>query len=132
MREILDTRFLLEHFVSSDAAVLEKTRMKLRELRRAGKGVIPTVVLAEFLDQVCERAGRKEAEEKVESLLVSGLSTYPLTPQIAIVAGGLRCTHRGVPMADCIIAATAIHLNGKVVSDDPHFKQIRQVKCAWI
>ncbi len=132
MREVLDTRFLIEHFFSDDPETVEKARGRLRNLRRTGSGVIPTIALAEFFCRVCERAGRKRAEQCAESLLASGLSVFPLTPRTATLAGGLRCKLRDVPMADCIIAATAIQVRGKVVSDDPHFKRFRQVKVEWI
>jgi len=132
VREILDTRFLIEYFASADTAVIERAREKLRNLRRTGSGIIPAMALAEFFCHVCQRAGRKRAEQATESLVSSGLFIFPLSPQIAVLAGSLRCEHRDVPMADCIIAATAIQTRGKVISDDPHFKRLGRVKVDWI
>jgi len=132
MREILDTRFLLECFFSRDPVMVERAREKLRNLRRAGSGIIPTIALAEFCYSVCQRAGRKSAEQGVESLVSSGLFLFPLTPRTATLAGTLRCELRDVPLADCIIAATAIQARGKVISDDPHFKRFKKVKAEWI
>ena len=132
MKEILDTRFFFEHFASSEPATREKTRNKLRELRRNGDGILPTVVLAELVDHTCRRAGRNEARQVSESLLVSGLLIHSLTPAIAVIAGGLKCSHRDVPLADCVIAATAINAGGKVVTNDPHFMRFKQIKLTWI
>lgn len=44
----------------------------------------------------------------------------------------LKCQHRNVPMGDCVIVATAIINNARVISDDPHFDQIKNIKRAWI
>lgn len=132
MKEILDTRFLFEHFVSVEPAIREKTISKLRELRRHGNGILPSVVLAELCDHICRRAGPREARRVADSLLVSGLTIHSLTPAIAIIAGGLRCSHRDIPLADCIIAATAINVGGRVVTNDPHFNRFKQLKVTWI
>ena len=132
MKEILDTRFLIEHFFSDQPRVLESARAKLRKLRRTKTGVLPTLVLTEFFDQVCRHAGSREASEKCESLIVSGLEILPLTSEIALAAGDIRCGHRNVPIADCIIAATALLLAGRVVTDDPHFSRMRGLRTTWL
>ena len=132
MKEVLDTRFLLTHFFSDQPLVLERARSRLRDLRRNGNGVLPTLVLTEFFDQVCRHAGSRQATQKCEALLMSGLDIHSLTPDIALAAGKIRCTNRDVPVADCIIAATAATLDGRVVSDDPHFARIRGIRVAWL
>ncbi|HKZ63310.1 MAG TPA: PIN domain-containing protein [Thermoplasmata archaeon] len=132
MKEILDTRFLIAHFFSDEPHVLESARARLRNLRRTGNGVLPTLVLTEFFDQVARHAGLREAEEKCEALLVSGLRVQELTTEIALEGGRIRCRHRGVPIADCVIAATAMRLGGRVVTDDPHFPRVKGLRTAWI
>ena len=132
MKEVLDTRFLLTHFFSDQPRVLERARSRLRDLRRNGNGVLPTLVLTEFFDQVCRHAGSREAAQKCEALLVSGLDIHSLTPEIALAAGKIRCNHRDTPIADCIIAATATTLDGRVVTDDPHFSKVKGLRTVWI
>ena len=132
MKEILDTRFLITHFFSDDARVVERARSRMRDLRRTGNGVLPTLVLTEFFDQVCRHAGSKEASQKCEALMMSGLEIHTLTPETAFAAGKIRCAHRDVPIADCVIAATAEVLHGRVISDDPHFERIRGARVAWL
>jgi len=132
MKEILDTRFLIEHFVGAHPEIRERTRRRLRALLRRREGIIPTIALAEFVDQMCRLAGRQEAARIHRAILASGLVLHPLTPAIAAEAGALRCTYRGVPMADCIVAATAVHLDGRVLSDDPHFRSMRGIWTAWL
>ena len=132
MKEVLDTRFFVELFFSADAQVLARAREKLRDLRRRRAGVVPTLVLAEFYDQSCRRTGKREASKAWEAILASALEVQPLTPSIARAAGALRCQHRDIPMADCVIAATAAELGGKVVSDDPHFAGLRGTQVVWL
>lgn len=132
MKEILDTRFLITHFFSDQPRVLELARTKLRDLRRTGNGVLPTLVLTELFGQVCRHAGSREATDKCEALIQSGLDIQALTSDIALAGGRIRCRHRDVPIADCIIAATAMHLGGRVVSDDPHFLRVKGLRTTWI
>ncbi len=132
MIEVLDTRFFIEHFFSTDPAVHEKTRQRVTELRRRREGVVPLIVVAEFADQACRTAGRREAEQKARAIVESGLSVRPLDPSTAIAAGIRRCANRRVPLADCIVASVADALDGRVVSDDPHFKQLRGIRVTWL
>ena len=132
MKEIIDTRFLITHFFGNQPRILESARTKLRNLRRTHQGVLPTLVLTEFFDQVCRHAGARNAEEKCEALIVSGLDIQPLSSEIALAAGRIRCRHRDVPIADCIIAATAMHFGGRVVTDDPHFSKVKGLRRTWI
>jgi len=130
--EVLDTRFFIEHFFSADSTVREKTRNRVTELRRRKEGVVPLIVVAEFADQACRFAGRREAEEKSRAIVESGLQVSPLDPAMAIAAGARRCSNRRVPLADCIVATVADSLGGQVVSDDTHFKQLRGIRVRWL
>src|SRR2546428_120371 len=47
-------------------------------------------------------------------------------------AGFLRCVHRDLPMADCVIAATALRVEGRVVTNDPHFAKVKGLRTTWI
>ena len=132
MKEVLDTRFLVAHFAPEDDAMRERTTARMRSIRRRGNGVLPALVLGEFFNQVCQRSGRDSAQQICEYLLLSGLDVVPLRPGTAMAAGEIRCAHRRVPMGDCVVAALAQELDGCVVSDDPHFKEIRGLRVGWI
>lgn len=132
MIEVLDTRFFVEHFFSADLGVHEKTRDRIRDLRRRREGIVPLVVVAEFVDQACRFAGRREAVQRAEGVLSSGLEIRPMDPATAIAAGALRCSHRRVPLADCIVATVADRLGGRVVSDDRHFREFKGIRVAWL
>ncbi|MBI4257328.1 MAG: PIN domain-containing protein [Thaumarchaeota archaeon] len=132
MKEVLDTRFFIEHFYSSDPEVQRKTREKLRVLAKDGAGIVPAIVLMEVVSVTCEKRGEDEASIRYLSVLRSGLQVANITPEVAKVAGMLRCMHRKVPMGDCVTAAVAITSNAKVITDDPHFEDIESVKRAWL
>lgn len=132
MREILDSRFLLTHFGAKDEEVLARTRTKLATLRRERRGVLPSIVIAEVENAICQEAGRAEAAAKLRAIDHAGLEVVQLDAELAREAGFLQCMHRDLPMADCVIAATALRLRGRVVSDDPHFSGIRGLRTTWI
>jgi predicted nucleic acid-binding protein len=132
LNEVLDTRFFIEHFFSSDPGTNAKTRRKLRSLIADGRGIVPSIVLAETVSVVCQRRGRKEAEQRHRSMVLSGLQLAELTSEIAGDAGLLKCRYRDIPFGDCIIAATALELKARVVSDDAHFRSVEGLKRAWL
>lgn len=132
MRQVIDTRFFIEHFYSTDPQIQRKTKQKLKELIERREGTIPTIVLAELVKITCEKRGREEADLRYTSVLRSGLSIVELNSDLAREAGLLRCSYRDVPIGDCIIASIGIASRATVLTDDPHFRKIKQVKTTWI
>lgn len=132
MKEVLDSKFLLTHYGSKDEEVLCRTRTKLATLRKERRGVLPSVVIAEVVNAICQEAGRAEALAKLRALEHGGLEVVHLDPGLAREAGLLKCMHRDLPMADCVIAATALRLRGRVVSNDPHFSKVKGLRTTWI
>lgn len=132
MKEILDTRFLVEYFYSNQVDVKNKIALKLKDMISRNSGILPTIVVAEITQITCEKRGKDMAESRYQALVQSGLLIQDLTHEIAKRAGILKSQHKNVPMGDCIIAATAIVNNGKILSDDPHFDIIKEIKRNWI
>jgi predicted nucleic acid-binding protein len=132
LKEILDSRFLLTHYIAEDEETLSRTRAKLAALRRERRGVIPSIVIAEVTNAVCREGGRDKALAQLRALEHAGLEVVPLDNGLARDAGLLRCVHRDLPMADCVIAATALRLRGRVVTNDPHFSKVRGLRTTWI
>jgi predicted nucleic acid-binding protein len=130
MRLVLDTNFLVLHYFSKDET-LAKTKAVLGRCRKIGNsGIVPAMVLGEFYAVTMRKAGREVAEKVFLEIVNSGLSIADMTPPIAKQAGALRVKHKeAVPWGDCIIAATAIlHDADYVVTEDPHFKGIGEIK----
>jgi len=132
LEEVVDTRFLIEHFYSDDAETKRKTSKKLRELAERKEGILPTIVISEIVRITCERRGKEEAEARHLLLIESGLQIQGLDQNIAKEAGLLKCRYRNTPIGDCIIAATAKIKRAQVLSDDPHFDFLEEVKRVWI
>jgi predicted nucleic acid-binding protein len=131
LKEVLDTRFLVEYF-SSQTETKGKAKRKLKELIDKNEGILPTMVIAEIAKIICGRQGKDMAESHYEALIQSGLQIYNLTPSIAQHAGLLKSAYQNLPMGDCIISATAIANHARIISDDPHFDSIAEIKRVWI
>ena len=132
MREVLDTRFFLEHLYSQDPKMRQKTIQKMNELKQVANGIIPTIVLLETVQFVCSKRGKESAEMTYRSINASGLKIEGLNSLIAKEAGILKSTHKNLPVGDCIIAAIAIRNEAKIISDDPHFDDIKETKRTWL
>ncbi len=127
----LDTSFLLLHYFSKEPEVLKRSKAVLHHCRLAGnKGIVPTMVLAETYAIARRSAGRDVAEMRFRELMDSGLKIVPLYPEAARESGVLRVKYQErIPWGDCLIAATSILEKADLVlSEDPHFNQIREVR----
>jgi len=122
----------MEYFYSDKTEAKQKATKKLKDLIQRKEGILPTIVISETIQTICEKIGKEEAEICYANLTESGLKIQTLTSQIAKQAGLLRSKYRNIPMGDCIIAATAIANQATILSDDPHFDAIQETKRNWI
>ena len=128
----VDTRFFLTHFLADQEPLREKTRLKIAELQRQ-RAIVPTIVVHEVYKFEYENLGKDVAQLRVDTILKSSFKIVELTVPIAISAALLRCRYRSLPTSDSIIAATAIELESKsVLSDDPHFEELEEIRAEWI
>ena len=132
MKAVLDSRFIIEYFYSDQTETKQKATRKLKDLIQRKEGILPTIVISETVQTVCEQIGKDEAEICYANLTQSGLKIQSLSAPIAKQAGLLRSKYRNTPMGDCIIAATAIANQAAILSDDPHFDAISETKRSWI
>ncbi len=132
MKEVLDTRFLVEYFYATREETKKKTVTRLKELIAKNEGILPTIVIAEIIQVTCEKKGKDIAESRYQAIVQSGLQIQSLTSPIAKHAGLLKSKYKNVPIGDCVIAATAIANQARILSDDPHFDDIKETKRTWI
>jgi predicted nucleic acid-binding protein len=132
LHEVLDTRFLREYFYSNQNETKQKIKRKLQALIAKNEGILPTIVIAEITQITCAIRGKDMAQSRFQALTQIGLDIQTLTPRIAEQAGLFKCQYTNLPMGDCIIAATALLNHARILSDDPHFDCIAEIKRAWI
>ena len=132
MKQVLDSRFLVEYYYSEDKQIRHKTNQKMRELTQTSNGILPTIVISETIQLICSREGKEKAEMIYLSIITSKIKMESLSPSIAKEAGILKSTYKQVPLADCIIAQTAIKNQARIISDDSHFDFIKETKRTWL
>jgi predicted nucleic acid-binding protein len=130
--EVIDSRFLLEHFLSDDEDTKSKTSRRLKAMIDKKTGILPTIVVTEIVRYVSEKRGREEATIRYLSLTRSELTIADLTAEIAREAGLLKSHHPNIPTGDCIVAATALATKAKILSDDTHYDNIKGITRTWL
>ncbi len=88
----------------------------------------PSIVVAEVASITSRE--KRDAEQAYKNILMLS-KTYPLDHELAKEAGILHAEMRkkmhDFGMADAVILLTARKLSAKVVTGDPHFKNIKDV-----
>jgi predicted nucleic acid-binding protein len=130
--EVIDSRFLLEYFLSDSEETKSKASKHLRTIIEKKTGILPTIVVTEIVRYVSDKRGREEATIRYLSLKGSGLVITNLTPEVAKEAGLLKSQHPNIPTGDCIVAATALATKAKILSDDKHYDEIRGATRTWL
>jgi predicted nucleic acid-binding protein len=65
------------------------------------------------------------------TLIKKDFKVIPAGEQIAQVSAELRHKYQ-LSMEDSMIAATALTLKAVCITEDPHFKQIKEIVTEWI
>jgi len=101
-----------------------------KELRE--KLLVPTIVLAEFIEIAGARIGEEAVKTRIRVLKERGIQIMQFDERHAIETGSLLLSNRKVPLADAVIASYVKTGEADyVVTDDPHFKALN-VKTKWI
>ena len=122
-----DTRFFVEHYYSGDTSVTQSTT---REIRRERDKAISSIVVHEVYRLTLQKEGKQVAQLRA-GLVGKDFEVIPVDEELAVTSAGIRQEY-AVPMADSIIAATAVNLRAVCVTDDPHIQRIRGIKTRWI
>jgi len=125
-KAVYDTRFFTQLYYSKDEPLLKK--IKAEKARK--EKYVSAVVIHEIYNLAIAREGREVAKLKV-TLLKQGFEVVPVDDQIAQISAELRHKY-DLSMGDSMIAATASILKAVCISDDPHFKQIKEIETTWI
>jgi len=117
---VIDSFAWFEYFAGSEAG------MKARPYIESGKGITPTIVVAELSEKY--RRDNIPFAQDLEFILVK-TRIIPLDTTIAQKAGSLSFERKRVVrrwgLADSIVLATARECRAKVVTGDEHFRDLR-------
>ncbi len=129
VRACLDTRFYTVHFS-------ERPVWTTRVVQAAGQSesliVSSTISITELVYLMTQKLSLETVRLRLGSAKQAGIEFIPASEEIAHQAGRIVLEEREVPIADAIIAATALaHTGGRVYTDDPHFKRIPGIRVLW-
>ena len=124
-KAVYDTRFFAESFYSNDETTLKRIRQ-----HKALERYISAVVIHEVYRLALSREGREVAKLKVTNIKKT-FEIVPIDDQIAQLSAELRHKYQ-LSMGDSMIAATASTLGAVCITDDPHFKKIKEIQTEWI
>ncbi len=125
-KAVYDTRFFVELFYSKD----KQLRNRIREEKRNREKFISAIAIHEFYNISLVREGRETAKLRT-ALIKKEFQIIPVDDKVAQESADLRHKYN-LSMGDSMIAATALLLDAVCISDDPHFKQIKEIKSAWL
>ncbi len=130
MRACLDTRFYFTHYAQETPSW---TRRVVEAGRLQGSRLVSSAVtITELISLMTPGVGLDAVHLRVDSAKDAGIRFIPTSEEIAHQAGEILLREKDLPMADAIIAATAMaHAEGRVYTDDPHFKKIPGIRVIW-
>ena len=126
-KSVYDTRFFVEYFYSGDVDFLRRLKEDLKAVRER---IVSALTVHEVHRTNMEREGREVATLRSETVC-RDFNVVDVDYETAVRSAELRSRHR-MPMADSVIAATAQIHGCSLVSDDPHFQGIRNLKTRWL
>ncbi len=124
-KAVYDTRFFAELFYSTT----ESSHKRILE-QKSSKRFTSAVVIHEIYRLALKREGRETARLKV-ALIEKDFEVISVDKPMAQLSAEFRHKY-DLSMGDSMIAATAALLSAVCISDDPHFKQVKEIKTEWI
>ena len=126
-KTVFDTRFFMEGYYAANESISKKLVEKLKGSRER---FVSSIVLHEVYQLTLRKEGRETAKLRVK-LLEQDCKVVNVDGIIATASAELRSKYN-LSMADSIIAATALLLKATCVTDDSHFKTVKEIKTDWI
>lgn len=127
---VFDTSALLAYLKGEEPEASELERIILAVEQKKVNGIISTITMTEIY-YILASESVKRAEERFEELEKSMLKKVPIDIPIAKQAGKLKAKYK-ISIADCIIAATAIDGETKIIivsrKNIEDFKRIVEIK----
>lgn len=125
-KAVYDTRFFIDLFYTKDQDTLRQLK---EELRSNPQRLVSTVTIYETHRINQRREGKTVATIRSETIR-RDFTVIPLDYQLSVHAAQIGEQHR-IPLADSVIAVTALHHKAHVVTDDPHFNEVKGLRTRW-
>jgi len=125
-RRLYDTRFFAESFYTSDQQLAKRLR---EEFRLTTERLVSSLTIHE-IHRLVLRTDGKEVATMRSNTIRRDFQVIDVDYQIALKSAELRNT-RTMPLADSVIAATALIEGCPLFTDDAHFKNIENLKTVW-
>jgi len=126
-RKVYDSRFIAAIYYPKNDE--EKAHIR-HELVATLARYISSVTVYEIYKLTVQGEGREAAELRV-GLLRKDFRIVDVDWDIARSAAHIWAKYR-VPMADAIVAATALRMKVPCVSNDPHLLAMREIRTHWV
>ncbi|HYY91012.1 MAG TPA: PIN domain-containing protein [Candidatus Dormibacteraeota bacterium] len=125
----LDTRFYFAHAEGR----FPWTRKAIDGARQQGSVLVSsTITITELLSEMAPAVGLETVQHRINSAKTAGIGFIAPSEAIASRAGEISLRDKTLPIADAIIASTALdRTQGRVYTDDPHFEKILGVHVIW-
>jgi predicted nucleic acid-binding protein len=125
-KRLYDTRFFAEYFYSEDIELLKKLKQEAKQVKEKN---VSALTIHELYRINAKRSGREVATLRSHTIREE-FKIVDVNYKIAIQSAELRIKH-SMPMADSVIAVTALIYGCTLVSDDVHFRDIPNLKTRW-
>ncbi len=118
MRILPDSNALMEVFKGTEKGKAVGKHLKKAEI------VVSSICIYEILHVIGKRYSKRDAENFHRSISMR-YRIFPVDERVAVLAAEIR-RKNDMPMADCLIYATAKANNAKVISGCRHFRALRK------
>jgi len=134
LKVILDTRFYFSYYNPENKKIADWSKHIIQKISKGQiKAASSTITITELYNTMGRILGTDAIKIRIASAKSSNINIIPVKEDIAELAGKITLNTPKIPIADAIIAATAIiHAKGIAVTDDEHFKTIKDIKVKWL
>jgi predicted nucleic acid-binding protein len=126
-RIVYDTRFIAAIYYPDDDT--EAARIKVQLTSNLSR-YISSITVYELYKLTLEKEGNETADLRVR-LLKQDFTIVNVDWQLAVEGAQLWKKYH-IPMADALIAATALRLKATCVTNDEHLVKIKELRTRWI
>lgn len=126
-RVVYDTRFIAAIYYPKDQREAARIR---EELASTLSRYVSSITVYEIYKLSLETEGKQTADLRAD-LLRQDFTVVNVDSELA-KKGALIWKKYRVPMADAIIAATAMHLKAYCVTNDEHLLRMKELKTRWV